>query len=130
MMKILIVEDDELSLNLLKIYLKKMKISDENIFSTDFGDDAIEFCKNNDDISFVLMDINLGIGRGKEGKDGKEVTKEILKNKFVPIIMVTAQSSINDRFKSLECGCLEHISKPMSFKILHDVLFNLKLIKE
>jgi len=75
--KILIVEDDQSSLLLFKLYVNKlMNIGDDNIITTDNGTDAINlFIENKENIKFIIMNVGLN------GKlNGYETTKKNIKN--------------------------------------------------
>ncbi len=104
--KILIVEDDYSSQELLDIILKK----NHEISFAMSAEDALEIIKN-DTFDMILMDISL-----KGGLNGLQLTK-ILKNNplynKIPIIAVTAHAFENDRIASLEAGCNDYISKPI-----------------
>lgn len=60
---ILAVEDDEVSLELLKVILDK---SGFNLIGAANGKEAIELCKENANIDLVLMDINMPVMDGYE----------------------------------------------------------------
>lgn len=121
MKKVLVVEDEITNLALVKIYLDRLGF--KNIISTCSGKDAIKLFKNNkEEISFILMDVRL------IDLNGYIVTKEVLKIKYVPVIMVTAQTMENSINGSFEAGCIDHINKPYSIEKLEEVLKTHKLI--
>jgi PAS domain S-box-containing protein len=105
-LKIMIVEDDEVSVMLIERYIK---IFSKEIFKAHTGYEAIEICKANPDIDIILMDILIpGVG-------GIEATKQIKEfNKEVVIIAQTAYALFGDREKALEAGCDDYISKPIN----------------
>ena len=113
-LKILIVEDDESSTELLKIALES--------FCKDFievrtGTDAVAICKKNKDIDLILMDIKLPY------LNGYEATKQIRQfNKDVIIISQTAFGLYGDREKSIEAGCNDYISKPINKLVLTELI--------
>ena len=105
-LKILIVENDAISKNLLTIYVKE--ISDE-ILSTATGEEAIEIFRKNMDIDLILLDIRL------PRMSGYDVCKEIRRIKSdVIIISQTAQAMTGDRNRSISAGCDDYVSKPMT----------------
>jgi len=105
-LKILIVEDDEVSSHLLKVMLSYFG---KEILRVKNGKDAIEMCKNNPDIDLVLMDIQL------PNMNGYEVTKQIREfDKKVIIIAQTAFALTGDKDKSIVAGCNDYISKPIN----------------
>jgi PAS domain S-box-containing protein len=104
-LKILIVEDDEASNQLLSITVNKFALK---IISAINGKEAIKACQNNPDIDLVLMDIQL------PEMNGYEATKQIREfNKEVIIIAQTAFAFSGDREKSIAAGCNDYISKPI-----------------
>ncbi|NQU54044.1 MAG: PAS domain S-box protein [Bacteroidetes bacterium] len=107
---ILIVEDDKVSFEFIKIVLIRSEI--DCIWAKN-GAEAITFCEENDDISLVLMDINMPV------MDGYTATQKIKKFKpNLPIIAQTAYAISGDREKAFEMGCDDYISKPINQKAL------------
>jgi len=103
--RILIVEDD-ISSQLYLSYLVK-NLSKE-IITANSGTEALEICKNNNDIDLILMDIQM------PEMNGIEATKKIREfNKEVVIIAQTVYILSDDRDKTLEAGCNDFISKPI-----------------
>lgn len=113
--KILLVEDDDITIELLKLYLKnycKLDVANR-------GDNAIQLALENN-YDAILMDINLGTGI-----DGLEVTKilrQTEKYKIIPIIAVTAYAMVGDRETFISAGCDYYISKPFSKNDLLNLL--------
>jgi CheY-like chemotaxis protein len=107
---VLIVEDDEPSLNFLKILLKNLKV---NILWAKSGREAISCCKEHPQIDLILMDINL------PDLDGYEATREIKKLRpELPVLAQTANAVHGDMEKALEAGCDDYISKPIKRDVL------------
>lgn len=105
-LKILIVEDDEVSHILLTNRLKK--ISTDLLHATT-GVEAIEACKNYPDIDLILMDIRM------PEMNGHKATRQIRHfNKEVIIIAQTAFALTGDREKAIESGCNDYITKPIN----------------
>lgn len=105
-LKILIVEDDEMSDLLMTITLEE--ISRETLHAKN-GLDAIKICHTNPDIDLILMDIKM------PGISGYEATREIRQfNKKVPIIAQTAFGLLGDKEKAIEAGCNAYIKKPIT----------------
>ncbi|MBI9038332.1 MAG: PAS domain S-box protein [Bacteroidales bacterium] len=104
-LKVLIVDDDEISDLLISIMLKKH--SREILHATN-GAEAIDYCRNNPDIDLILMDIKMPI------MEGYETTRHIRQfDKNIIIVAQTAYALKGDREKAIEAGCNEHISKPI-----------------
>jgi PAS domain S-box-containing protein len=113
-LKILIVEDDEISYSLLKRMLQKMS---KEVLHAMTGIDAIEICRNNPDLDLILMDIRMPV------MDGNEATRSIRQfNKDVIIIAQTAYAFSGDKEKALEAGSNDYISKPVSTERLFDLI--------
>ncbi|MBW8332155.1 MAG: response regulator [Prolixibacteraceae bacterium] len=104
-LKILIVEDDQSSSQLISISVRKLAKEIINVHS---GTKAVEVCRNNPDIDLVLMDIQL------PEMNGHEATRQIREfNSNVVIIAQTAFALSGDKEKALEAGCNDYISKPI-----------------
>ena len=113
-LKILIVEDDEISYSLLSIMLQKIS---HEILHAITGVQAIEDCRSNPDLDLILMDIRMPL------MDGNEATRQIRQfNKDVIIIAQTAYAFSGDREKAIESGCNEYITKPINFSVLHNLI--------
>ena len=113
-LKILIVEDDETSKNLLSTILKPITL---NILEASNGFEAVETCKNNIDIDLILMDVKMPI------LGGLDATNQIRKfNKNVIIIAQTAYSLEGDKEKALNSGCNTYISQPINKTQLYALL--------
>jgi CheY-like chemotaxis protein len=107
---ILVVEDDEISLEFLKELFEPYKVKLISVYN---GKDAIDLCKNNPDIDIVLMDVQLPI------MNGREAMKEIkLIRPDLPIIAQTAFAMSGDRERYLSEGFDNYISKPINVQEL------------
>lgn len=120
-MKVLIVEDEEVSDNLLTIILRDYC---KTILHAKNGIEAIKICEENKDIDLIFMDIKM------PELNGYEATKEIRKfNKTVKIIAQTAYALSGDREKAISAGCDDYIAKPImtdNLKPLIDKYMELK----
>lgn len=115
-LKVLIVDDDEVSLFLLSEQLQEFS---KKTLIAETGVEAINKCKNNPDLHLVLMDIRM------PEMSGLEATREIRKfNKEIFIIAQTAYALAGDKEKSLDAGCNEYISKPIDLAILNELITN------
>ncbi len=80
------------------------------------GQEAIDVFNNNN-VDLILMDIQM------PKMNGFEATKIIKKlNPMIPVISQTAYAMSEDRVKSLDAGCDDYISKPISSQKLLDLL--------
>ncbi len=113
-LKILIVEDDEISYSLLVRMLQKIS---KEILHAMTGIDAIEKCRNNPDLDLVLMDIRM------PAMDGNEATRQIRQfNKDVIIIAQTAYAFSNDKETVIKAGSNDYISKPINSTLLYELI--------
>ena len=113
-LKVLIVEDDEISKLLITIAVKTFS---KEILKVGTGIEAIEACRNNPDIDLVMMDINM------PEMGGYEATQQIRKfNKDVVIIAQTANGMQSDRDEAIAAGCTDYISKPVNIASLSELI--------
>lgn len=114
---ILIVEDGNLNYVLLKKLIQKIIPFGCAIHRAENGKIAVDFCKNNDNIDMVLMDIQMPI------MDGFEATKRI-KKKYpdLPIIAQSAYTSLENQIRAKEVGCNDFIFKPLQRKHVEKVI--------
>ncbi len=113
-LKILIIEDDEVSeqlmVNVLKPFASELMVSGNGL-------DAVEKSRHNPDIDLIIMDMKM------PGMDGLDATQEIRKfNKKVIIIAQTAFALQGDREKALEAGCNDYLSKPVKIDALNKMM--------
>lgn len=111
---ILVVEDDEISLEFLKELFEPYKIKVIEVIN---GKEAIESCESNPEISLVLMDVQLPV------LNGKDAMIEIKKNRpDLPVIAQTAFAMSGDREKYLSEGFDNYISKPINLQELLSII--------
>lgn len=104
MKKVLVVDDDRKIVELVSLYLKR---DGYKIFTAYDGNAAVAAAKeHNPDI--VVLDLML------PGKDGLEVCRDIRKFSYVPIIMLTAKTTDEDKITGLESGADDYVTKPFS----------------
>ncbi len=104
MKKICIIEDDLWIAKSLKLYLEN---SDFEVILFHSWEAADEFVIQQNP-QLVILDINL------PWKNGIEVCSKIREYSQVPIIMLTARNSENDRVTGLESWADDYIAKPFS----------------
>jgi len=113
--KILLVEDDLITQDVIKFFLKGLY----NVDIAHNAESAMEFIRSNKYIA-ILMDINLG-----KGKSGIEITKDIRKiegYENIPIIAETAFAMRGDKEEFLAAGCDYYIAKPFSKEDIRNIL--------
>jgi len=111
---ILLVEDDEVSRNLIEAILSKYELE-----SVENGKAAIQKTKDNI-YDIILMDINLG-----RGIDGLETVREIRKfesYKNTPIVALTAYTLDGDKEDFISKGCTHYLGKPFRKQQLLDLI--------
>ena len=119
--RILIVEDDPLEADLLK-----QELSDrgyETCWAGD-GEKALALIQKTPP-DLILLDVVL------PGMGGLEVVRKIKSNprtRFIPVIMVTALSDLEERIKGLDSGADDYITKPFkTFELLARVRSMLRI---
>ncbi len=108
-MKLLIIEDDQEIVRLLKTSLKK------EIFMTDYSSDGKKglFLFQTNHYDLLIIDYNL------PNKNGQEIIKEVRKeNKDIKIIVITVDVKPETREKFFELGIDDFITKPFIFSEL------------
>ena len=111
---ILVVEDDEANFLLAKIFLER---DHAKVIRAENGKVAVDICKENNTIDFVLMDLRMPV------MDGFEATKEIKSfRKNLLIIAVTAHVLDSIKEKALNAGCDDFISKPLKKEVLNNLI--------
>ena len=102
--KVLIVDDDQNVLELIKLYAEREGF--EVIGINDGGLALAAFDRENPDV--VILDIML------PGVDGLTLCQRLRSIRMVPIIMLTAKGEEADRVLGLEMGADDYVSKPFS----------------
>ena len=105
--RILIVEDDRLSMTLLSDFLSA---HGHTVLKTSEGSEAINLARD-EQPDLILMDIRLP---GISGFDATRLLKQDDQTKAIPIIAVTAFATAGDETKALESGCAAYITKPVN----------------
>ena len=102
MKKILVVDDDKNICELLSLYLKKEGF--EIVFAYD-GSEAVTKAKE-ENPNIIILDVMMPI------INGWEACKLIRQFSDVPIIMLTAMDSLENKVQGLEIGADDYIVKP------------------
>ena len=100
-MKILIVEDEEMIARLIRIGLEKAGYSCECVYDGKAAADLLEEKR----YDLILLDIML------PEIDGYELL-EYIREFEIPVIFITAKSSLEDKVKGLRAGADDYITKP------------------
>jgi heavy metal response regulator len=108
-MKVLIIEDEKKVLNFIKQGLE------EERYIVDVANDGItglEIALNNH-FDAIILDVML------PGKDGYTVLKELRDaGSTIPVLMLTARDSVEDKVHGLDLGADDYLPKPFSFEEL------------
>ena len=104
---ILVVDDNEDIRNLLSLVLQK---EGYEVFLAPNGSEALEIVKNNR-LDLVLLDVMM------PELSGLEVLRSIRENKdnkicSIPVMMITAASTVSDIDAAVEIGATSYIIKP------------------
>ncbi|MGD1715057.1 response regulator [Dapis sp. BLCC M172] len=118
MVKILLVEDNEMNRDMLSRRLIRKKF--EVVIAVDGAEGVDMSISEAPDL--ILMDMSLPI------LDGWQATQKIKadpKTKNIPVIAMTAHAMAGDREKCLDAGCDDYDTKPVEFPRLLDKIKNL-----
>ena len=108
-MKVLVVEDSPRMAQTLR------KGLEEECFAVDVAADGPGGLRMacGGEYDLVLLDVNL------PGADGFSVVRDLRKVRSdVPVVMVTARDSVDDRIRGLDGGADDYVTKPFSFQEL------------
>jgi polar amino acid transport system substrate-binding protein len=112
---ILLVEDDATNQQVATLFLEK---ADLKVTVANHGNEAIDWLENNI-CDAVLMDIQMPI---MDGYQATRCIRQMLNQKNLPIIAMTAAALQHDKKLCLEAGMNDHISKPINPDLLIDTL--------
>ena len=111
MNRILLVEDNDMSRDMLK---RRLERNGFEVVVALHGEEAVAAAQDAAP-NLILMDMSLPV------LDGWEATKQIKSlegTKSIPIIALTAHAMTGDREKALEAGCDDFEAKPINFPAL------------
>lgn len=114
MMRILVVDDDPFIQKLIGIHLKKDGY--EAVFASD-GLEALELI-NEDMLDLAIVDVMM------PKMDGVSLTKH-LTNQEIPVLMLTAKTTLEDKEKGFLAGADDYMIKPFEPK---ELLFRVRAI--
>lgn len=120
---ILIVEDSELNLFVLKEILEREHF---NVFFASGAKGAFENLENNR-IDLILMDVIMG------ATNGFDLTKELKsmeQYKHIPVLFITNLKSADDVVRGFDSGGVDYVSKPFNKKeLLQRIKHQIRLIE-
>ncbi len=101
---ILIVDDDHEIADLVGIHLRG---EGYNVYKAYNGNDALDIF-DREEIDLAILDIMM------PGMDGNEVCAKIREHSTIPIIMLSAKDSENDKVSGLVNGADDYVTKPFN----------------
>ena len=104
----LIIDDEQLLADNTCEYFNMFDIKAKAVYSKK---EALDFLKNNE-VSLILLDINLGDG------SGFELCRTIRETLNIPILFVSARNTDDDKILALNIGGDDYIEKPYSLGVL------------
>jgi len=112
--KILIVDDEKDTVEMITTLLE---LEGYQVFSASSGTEAMRFLEtrrqrapeSETPVDLILLDILLG---DEDGRDICRKVKEDEEMRFIPIIMLTVRSSLQDKINSLNIGADDYLTKP------------------
>lgn len=110
--KILIVEDDHANALALSAVLRE-HLSDYVLVND--GEECLDYLKYHPDICMVLLDLMMP---GMDGYKTLEAIRSRDETREIPVIVVTARVSEQERIKCLEAGANEYVPKPVDIEML------------
>ena len=102
--KVLVVDDDVKTVEMVKLYLKR---DGYKVLAAYDGIEALRLARESRP-DLIVLDLML------PGMDGLEVCRKVREESDVPIIMLTARTTENDRLAGLDSGADDYVTKPFS----------------
>ncbi len=106
--KVLVVDDE---IHIRKLITDYLKNENYEVIEAIDGDDALYKFYENKNIDLVILDVMM------PGKSGYEVAKILRKLSDIPIIFLTALSSIQNELDGFKFGADDYISKPFEYSV-------------
>src|SRR3984893_6328209 len=123
MLKILLVEDNEMNRDMLSRRLQRKGYS---VVTAEDGEKGLLLARS-EMTDLILMDISVplvggwGLTRLLKADDA---------TRHIPIIALTAHAWVTDREKAIEAGCDDYDTKPVEFTRLSEKIENLLAVKK
>lgn len=102
--RVLVVDDDVKTVELVKLYLNR---DGYKVFTAYDGVEAVRLARDSHP-DLIVLDLML------PGIDGLEVCRTIRNESDVPIIMLTARTTDQDKLTGLDSGADDYVTKPFS----------------
>ena len=104
----LIIDDEKELADNTRDYFDLFDVKSYSVYGRD---DALDFLKENE-VSLILLDINLGDG------SGFELCKKIREEIDIPILFISARNTDDDKLIALNIGGDDYIEKPYSMGVI------------
>jgi CheY-like chemotaxis protein len=120
-LKILIVEDSDAHLQIIKYVLKRNKVIADFFFARD-GQEALDFLYHHNPAfapvstltpDLILLDLNLP---KRDGREVLKIVKDDARLKEIPIIIVSTSDREDDLNYAFKTGAAAYISKSIGFE--------------
>jgi DNA-binding response OmpR family regulator len=102
MANILIADDEKEIVRLLRMYIEA---NDNIVFEANDGQEALRIL-DKENIDLAIVDIMM------PEKNGYEIIKEIRKERYIPILVISAKVELSDRVFGMDLGADDYITKP------------------
>jgi DNA-binding response OmpR family regulator len=112
---VLVVEDERDIREVLRRYLERAGLS---VLTTGSGAEALRLLESAPP-DLVVLDLGL------PDVDGTDVLKEVRNLGHLPVIVLTARSTVEDRIRGLELGADDYVTKPFS---PHEVVLRVQAV--
>jgi len=102
--RVMVVDDDEKTVELVKLYLNR---DGYRVISAYEGEEALQLAREAHP-DLIVLDLML------PGINGLEICRTLRQESDVPIIMLTAMTTDEDRLRGLDLGADDYVTKPFS----------------
>ncbi len=102
--KVLVVDDDEKTVELVKLYLNR---DGYRVITAYEGEEALRLAREAHP-DLIVLDLML------PGINGLEICRTLRQESDIPIIMLTAMTTDEDRLRGLDLGADDYVTKPFS----------------
>ena len=117
-MKILVVDDSQIMRRILKVGIGKIN-KDATILEAENGQEALEILRNNPDIAYTFLDINMPIMRGDEMLKIVRSDPELKHHK----IIIQTTEGRKEKFLEIKAmGISGYIIKPYTQQIVENMM--------
>lgn len=120
---ILLVEDNEELLS----YMSENLSGTFNIVTAENGEEALEVINQDRKIDIIVSDIMMDL---MDGKEMCKILKENISTCHIPIILLSAKSTIEDQLSGLGVGADDYLTKPFTISILKAKINNMLASRE